>query len=367
MRSRLIAWVGAAGLCVSVAQAEIARDSGWHSDPAFRLVGQLIARETYSQPHYSLNGGYMRYTNELIACATFTHNAGTNRVLAKLGMSSMNTTYYILHSGLLDANTVVMDPIGSPCRFNQYGGVHRVNRLVMQTYRGREFLQSIYTMEWGELEVRDVTLLDRVLFEHKNGTVRHTGLLTMAGGTWQAKPGMQEFGEVLVARSEYGNSNSTLSLPTAPCIVLFADSRAQNWETGATLFVRNWNGSLNGGGEQQVFFGDGSGITTQQLAQIRFVDVVGRMPGVFPATKAPNGEIVPIIGLEEPPVLRITVIPNSIVHLTWPVGYTLQSATNAAGPFEDMWRLYHTAPNSSGSYADWWFYNEQMRVYRLRK
>jgi len=116
-----------------------------------------------------------------------------------------------------------------------------------------------------------------------------------------------------------------------------------------------------------VFFGDGSGITTQQLAQIRFVDVVGRLPGVFPATQAPNGEIVPVIGPGEPPILRITVIPNSTVLLTWPVGYTLQSATNAAGPFEDMWRSYHFAPNSSGSYADWWFYNEQMRVYRLRK
>ena len=367
MRSRMVVWLGVTWICASVAHAEIAHEGGWHSDPAFRLVGQLIARETYSQPHYSLNGGRMQYTNEVIACATFTHNAGTNRVLKKLGMSSMNTTYYILHSGLLNAESVVMDPIGSPCRFNQYGGVHRVNRLVMQTYRGREFFQSIYTMEWGELEVRDVTLLDMVLFEHKNGTVRHSGLLTMAGGTWKAKPGLQELGEVLVARSEYGSSNSTLSLPASPCVMRFADSRAQNWETGATLFIRHWNGSLNGGGEQQVFFGDGSGITTQQLAQIRFMDVVGRLPGVFPATQAPNGEIVPVIGPEEPPILRITVIPNSIVLLTWPVGYTLQSATNAAGPFEEMWRLYHTAPDSSGSYADWWFSNEQMRVYRLRK
>jgi len=367
MRSRVLLWLGAAGFCANLAQAEIAPISYWSVDYTFRLEGELVARYTYSHPHYTLNGGHLTLSNAYVACATFTHNAGTNRVRGMLAMTSMDSTYYVLHGGLLHAETVLLDPIGNPCRFNQYGGVHRVNRLVMQTYRGREFFQSIYTMEWGELKVRDVTLLDTVLFEHKNGTVRHTGLLTMAGGTWQAKPGRQEFGEVLVARSEYGSSNSTLSLPAAPCTVLFADSRAQNWETGATLFIRNWNGSLNGGGEQQVFFGDGSGITTQQLAQIRFVDVVGRLPGVFPATQAPNGEIVPVIGPEEPPVLRITVIPNSIVLLTWPVGYTLQSATNAAGPFEEMWRLYHTAPNSSGSYADWWFYNEQMRVYRLRK
>jgi len=364
----MVGWLGAAGaLCASVAQAEITREYGWHYDPAFRLVGELIAQSTWSHPRYSLNGGHMQYTNEVIACATFTHNAGTNRVLAKLGMCSMAPTYYILHGGLLDAETVIMDPTGSPCSFNQHGGVHRVNRLIMQTYRGREFFQSIYTMEWGELEVRDVTLLDMVLFEHKNGNVRHTGLLTMAGGTWQAKPGTQEFGQVLVVRSPYGSSNSSLAMPAAPAVVRFADSRAQNWETGATLFIHAWDGSTNGSGDQQVFFGDGSGITTQQLAQIRFANVVGQFPGVFPAKQTPTGEVVPVIGPEEPPVLRITSRTSNSIYLTWPFGYTLESSTNSTGPFQDMWRFSHTAPNRSGAGWEWCHRDDQMRLYRLRK
>jgi hypothetical protein len=50
----------------------------------------------------------MAHTNELIAIATFTHNAGTNRVPGMLGMSSMSSTYYVLHGGLLDAESVIM-------------------------------------------------------------------------------------------------------------------------------------------------------------------------------------------------------------------------------------------------------------------
>jgi len=367
MRSRIVVWLGVAEVCVGVAQAHIAPVSVWGADYTFRLQGTLVAPYTYQPASFTLNGGYMAHTNELIAIATFTHNAGTNRVPGMLGMSSMSSTYYVLHGGLLDAESVIMAPIGSPCRFNQSGGVHRVNRLVMQTFEGRDFLQSIYTMEWGELEVRDVTLLDTVLFEHKNGTVRHTGVLTVAGGTWQAKPGMQELGRLLVARSVFGSSNSNLSLPAEPCVVRFADSRTQNWETNAFLLIRNWDGSPDGDGEHQVLFGDGSGITAQQLAQIRFVNVVGQLPGTFPAKQTATGEIVPVIGPEAPPVLRITSRTSGHIYLQWPVGYTLESATNAAGPFADVWGVYQNPPNRSGSAVEWCHPDDQIRVYRLRK
>jgi hypothetical protein len=159
---------------------------------------------------------------------------------------------------------------------------------------------------------------------------------------------MQELGRLLVARSVFGSSNSNLSLPAEPCVVRFADSRTQNWETNAFLLIRNWDGSPDGDGEHQVLFGDGSGITAQQLAQIRFVNVVGQLPGTFPAKQTATGEIVPVIGPEAPPVLRITSRTSGHIYLQWPVGYTLESATNAAGPFADVWGVYQNPPNRSG-------------------
>ena len=365
MRVLMLVWLGGMWLCVTVAQAEIGPVGSWGIEYTCRLQGTYGRKQAPIPAYATLNGGYRECSNQFMAFATFTHNAGTNHIVGRLTMMTMEPTTYILHSGLLQVDTFLFDPIGSAARFWQYGGTHRVNRLQLQTYQGRS--HCFYHMEWGDLEVRDVTILDNAVFDHRNGTVHHTGILAMAGGTWQAKPGMQELGELLVARSVYGSSNSSLAMPAAPAVIRFADSRAQNWETGATLFIRNWDGSPDGGGEQQVFFGDGNGITTQQLAQIRFVNVVGQLPGVFPAKQTATGEIVPVIGPEEPPVLRITSRTSSSIYLTWPVGYTLQSATNSAGPFEDMWRSSHTVPNSSGGASEWCHPFDRTRIYRLRK
>jgi len=283
-----------------------------------------------------------------------------------LTLTSMERTSYILNGGLLNAATVVLDPVGSPCEFKHFGGSHRVNRLFLQSFPGQTFFQSIYTFDWGELEVRDVTLLDRALFQHNGGTVRHTGLLTMAGGTWQAKPGTQVFGQLQVARSAQ-NSNSSLSLPLSPCTVRFQASRGQPWETNASLFIRNWAGSLAGRGQHQVIFGRApGGITAQQLAQIRFLDPVGQLPGQYAATELVNGEIVPAVEAEALPGVSIAKLSYGLV-LTWPVGYTLQSSTNADGPFEDVLKQFQTVPNDSGQAAVYFPLADRARLYRLRK
>ena len=55
----------------------------------------------------------------------------------------------------------------------------------------------------------------------------------------------------------------------------------------------NWNGSPNGGGKHQVFFGsNASGLTAQQLSQIKFKNPAGST-GTYPATILSTGEIVP--------------------------------------------------------------------------
>jgi hypothetical protein len=101
------------------------------------------------------------------------------------------------------------------------------------------------------------------------------------------------------------------------------------WSNQVTLFVANWNGSLDGGGNHQVFFGsNSSGLTGQQLSQIQFKNP-GGVNGYFPARILPTGEIVPTR------ILLSHRSGNSLV-LQWGNGSVLQTATNVAGPYQDV-------------------------------
>ena len=84
--------------------------------------------------------------------------------------------------------------------------------------------------------------------------------------------------------------DGSLWLGTNSAILRFANSSGQTWG-GGILHIRNWSGSLSGGGGNQVIFGNSSaGLTPAQVAQIRF--------DYFPSTQytakiLPTGEVVP--------------------------------------------------------------------------
>jgi MYXO-CTERM domain-containing protein len=105
--------------------------------------------------------------------------------------------------------------------------------------------------------------------------------VNLAGGTFDTGGLSDSAGPLTLATSsgiDFGAGTSTLA---------FADSHALTWS--GTLLISNWSGdSVNGGGTDQLFFGNSAGgLTAAQLAGIQFA---GFGPG---ATILPSGEVVP--------------------------------------------------------------------------
>ena len=98
------------------------------------------------------------------------------------------------------------------------------------------------------------------------------------------------------------------------------------------LTVSNWTGLTNGGGADQLLFGNNSsGLTQAQLHQIQFANPAGFPAGVYPATMLGTGEVVPTLWQ----VLLTSPNRNGFV-LNWSGSYVLQSATNVEGPYSDV-------------------------------
>jgi len=138
----------------------------------------------------------------------------------------------------------------------------------------------------------------------------------------------QDLGPIILTGS------SGINFESGNCAVRFASSSGQSWVNVATLTISNWNGSLLGGGTDQLFFGNSaSGLTTAQLQQIQFSNPSGLPPGSWFAKLLPTGELVPT----EQPTMTLSLSGTGFV-VQWPPngGYVLQAATNANGPFEDV-------------------------------
>ncbi len=98
------------------------------------------------------------------------------------------------------------------------------------------------------------------------------------------------------------------------------------------LSILNWNGSTNGGGSDQLFFGtNANGLTASQLSQNQFVNPAGFAPGTYPARILATGEIVPATR----PALTFFRTSNALV-LSWQGSSILQTATNVVGPYVDV-------------------------------
>src|SRR5262245_31708360 len=106
-------------------------------------------------------------------------------------------------------------------------------------------------------------------FHHTGGTISHSGVLTLAGAGWEARPGEQALGRMRLAS---GNpTNSSIDFPGSTSVLRLANSSGETWSPSANLYINNWHGSPSGGGQTQLYFGsDATGLTSQQLALIKF-------------------------------------------------------------------------------------------------
>ena len=94
-------------------------------------------------------------------------------------------------------------------------------------------------------------------------------------------------------------ANSTFDFSTGGINkISFSASNSEFWSGfgSITLTVDTWGGNIDGGGDDQIFFGStANGLTAAQLTQIKFRNPVGFGAGLYDARLLSTGELVPVI------------------------------------------------------------------------
>ena len=250
------------------------------------------------------------------------HTVVSNFVMQGVFFFGLGHVYaeYLLAGGTLSVGNLT-EP--ADAHFNQTGGTNLIADDL--TISGvLHYDDSSYTMDGGTLAVKNITIGTNAYFQHITGNIIHSGTLTLAQGTWSAATGDYSLGPLQLS----GQNTNWITFPGGSSILRLANSSTQPWASGAILTVNNWHGSISGSGATQLYFGsNASGLTSQQLAQVRF----SFSNGAYPATILPTGEVVPV----SPPALEFART-NGTVTLTWGSGWFLQSSTNVAGPYQDV-------------------------------
>jgi hypothetical protein len=334
------------------------QSSGTHSiDEALTLAGQYDRNFEPFYADYSLSNGLLRARTVSVGFARFSQAGGTNDIAGDLVLQreDVAVSSYYLSGGRLNTYNTIVNPSFNGA-FYQSGGIHTIIGTLALPGPAERFtigpsVPILYRLSGGQLAVRDIRVSTNAIFQHTGGTISNSGFLTLAGGHWESAPGTNQLG-VLVLES--APTNSSLTLSDSSTVLRFPSSLHFSWSPDARLIINNWRGSTNGGGMHQVIFGfNTSGLSPQQLAQILFRNPAGLPAGDYGTRILSTGEIVP--GLRPP--VSYSKNGNQLV-LQWPSGWTLQTATNIAGPFSDV--------NTSSPYSHTISTSDAQRYFRLR-
>jgi hypothetical protein len=243
---------------------------------------------------YLLAGGTFSADGITAQGATFQQDGGTNLIAGDIvfnavprpgAFQSPLVGRYLLGGGFVSTRNVILNA-------TYYGGIRQTGG-VSQITEKLTVLGVLpgsfdYTLEGGTLLVKNIHVGSGGFFQHTGGSIVHSGVLTLDQGEWRAATGEHTLGPLRLAASQ--PTNSAISFPGGTSDLRLANSTAQPWTSSATLYITNWQGSVSGGGQAQLFFGTSSdGLTAQQLALIKF-----SLPeGVFPARILATGEVVP--------------------------------------------------------------------------
>jgi hypothetical protein len=177
-----------------------------------------------------------------------------------------------------------------------------------------------------------------------NGAIVNSNF-TLSGGNLSARFDHQ-LGKLVV-----GAGASALGFEASGAVLRFLDSHLSAWS--GTLAILSWAGSTNGGGANQLIFGNSAqGLAPAQLSRIYFINPAGFPSGNYPARILPNGEVVPSV----PPSITFTRSANQLV-LSWQGNYQLYSSTNVAGFFTPV--AGATSPYTNS-------FTEPQRFFQLR-
>jgi len=283
---------------------------------------------------YNLNGGTLSAGMiELDADdgdAVFVQSNATTSVETfyahSVGYYSSHNTIVDLSRGTLSCSNYVTDD--GHGQLNQSGGALNVSNLLAFTGSrdvGAPYLiYGTYAFTGGTLEAGNIDMGgDWIIGDGTTNRISNPGFFRLSH-MLQMSNAVEQLGRFILA------SNATIDLAGTSSRLSFANSGTETWAAGAALVITDWNGNPSGGGAERLTFGsDASGLTTAQLSQIQFLVSTN----VYGAKILDTGEVVP--NLANGPNVGFSQQGNNLV-LTWPAGWTLQSATNIWGPYFDI-------------------------------
>lgn len=296
---------------------------GTVSTPATITVhGDYFGEADYSTGWYGLIDGFVSCAGIDLDTGSYTQNGGTNVVAGVLavgpGTDTIASTDCWLMDGLLITENTRLAPAASG-GFIHVGGTHRIaNEL---SIAGEAVLQEPQTGKWigyffeeGELIVSNIVIYPRSVLSWRDGRVTQSGTIRLIGGKLNAGYIAQQFGRLQL---EVSGSDTDSRLYMQYGTVRFRNSSTLTWSGGARFIISNWKGSPQGGGANQIVFGNSaSALTASQLSKI-FFENPGGIIGLYAARILPNGEVVPDMQTgPNPPRVTIRKRAAGLMELT---------------------------------------------------
>ena len=292
---------------------------------------------------------------------------------AAASSTEVHPAVYQLNNGTLSGGSISMDATMGTAEFNQTNGTASVGEIQAHSSPNESFWVCTLNLSGGTLSCSDIDVTDGTQINQNGGALVVSNSLafngfinpgraiystyTFLGGTLTAdnisvggiwiigdsstnritNPGTCTLSNTLQignATEQLGSfvlaGGAVVNLTGSASQLSFANSSGQTWSSTGMLLVSNWNGSPTGGGAEQLKYGtDQTGLTPAQLKQMWF----GIGTNIYSAKILNTGEVVPDQVVAPP--LDASRQGNNLI-LDWLPGYTLQTATNATGPYVDV-------------------------------
>jgi hypothetical protein len=273
---------------------------------------------------YDLDGGMLSADDISVGvAATFSQSGGTNHVAGDIALTRSTDPIGYFHHG----------------RYHLYNGELAASNILVA---GGELSQA-----GGRLIISNDFQLADTAFQQSGGQVTQSGVFTLANAYWYPASGSQQMGRLQLGVSD--SAASILTLPAGANVLQLADSSGLVWSNQAVLNIFDWSGSLYGGGNQRIIFGNNAGgLTSQQLHQITFANPAGLAAGTYPARILATGEIVPDTGNALPVTMAVAGQSNAMLQITigGQIGsnYVVQTSTDLV-----HWVPWTTQSDSTGT------------------